>query len=142
MASLADLIVASDSDAQAIVASEYPLGKYPGVNIDGLNPLHLAALHALTKGAEFDQVLRDYQPIAEASASGPWLIKVHADLIAELANVPPQDLGELAARWARMDQVSGEGWTEEIAEGYLARLIHFSQTASFEGKELFLCAYS
>jgi len=34
MGSLADLIVATSSDAEAIVASEYPLGSFKGVNVD------------------------------------------------------------------------------------------------------------
>lgn len=141
MGSLADLIVASASDAQAVVASEYPLGAYTGVNVDGLNPLQLAALHSLLAGKDFSQVLGDYQPVAEASARGPWLIKFPADLIATLSNIAPQNQASLAAEWVSTDQLSEEGWSVEDAENFLARLVHFAHIAAFEQKALFLCAY-
>jgi hypothetical protein len=141
MSSLADLIVANNSDAESVVTSEYPLGEYSGVNVDGLNPVHLAVLHAFTSGIEFNQVLKEYRPVAEASANGPWLIKVPADLIANLVNIAPQDQPSVAAQWVQVDKVRREGWTEQIAEAFLARLTHYAQIASFEGKALFLCAY-
>lgn len=141
MSTLADLIVAADSDAQAIVASEYPLGDFSGVNVDGLDPLHIAALHSLLEGANIEQVLTSYQPVAEGSPSGPWLVKLPAELIDKLTTIAPQDQPEAAANWAGTAQVAAHGWSQQHAEAYLAQLIHFARTASFEKQALFLCAY-
>ena len=141
MGLLADLIVASASDAQAIVASEYPLGEYTGSNVDGLDPLQLAALHSLLAGKDFGRVLGDYKPVAEASARGPWLIKFPAELIATLASIAPHNQASIAAEWVSTDQLSDAGWSVEDAETFLARLVHLAHIAAFEQKVLFLCAY-
>jgi hypothetical protein len=141
MSSLADLIVAAMSDAEAIVASDYPLGSYEGVNVDGLDPLQVAALHSLIVNKEFDGLLGDYQPVAQGSPEGPWLIRFPADLIAALANVHPENQASTAEQWAATEQLQQAGWTAQDAEKYLAQLVRLGQVASFENRDLFLCAY-
>lgn len=138
MGSLADLIIASSSDVPSIMASEYPLGSFTGINADGLDPLNLAALHSLFTAEEFQSLLERYKPIAEASSSGPWLIKFPAELIQSLADLAPQDHAAMAAKWASTDPVVDEGWSEQDAEQFLGRLGHYAQTAAFEGKDLYL----
>lgn len=142
MGSLADLIIALSSDAPAIVASEYPLGTFKGTNVDGLDPLKLVALHSLFTTKDVSDLLEHYQPIAEVSTSGPWLIKFPDELIAFLAELAPQDFASTAAKWAATDPLRGEGWSEQDAEQFLGRVIHFSQTAAFEGKDVFLWIYN
>jgi len=142
MGSNADLIIALSSDAPAIVASEYPLGTFKGINIDGLDPLKLAALHSLLTADDFSDLLEHYQPVAEASASGPWLIKFPDELITLLADLAPQDHASITAQWASTDQVQGEGWSEQDTEQFFARIVHFSQTAAYEGKDVFLWIYN
>jgi hypothetical protein len=98
MGSAADLLLAAPSDAQAIVASDYPLGTFKGVNIDGLDPLKLAALHSLFVSKTLAEVLRDYKPIAQASPKGPWLIRLPGELITSLGNIAPPDQASVAAK--------------------------------------------
>ena len=141
MSSLADLIVATSSDAEAIVASDYPLGTFEGVNVDGLDPLQIAALHASLTGKEFGELLGEYEPFAQGSPSGPWLIGFPAELIASLAIIAPQNQVSIAEQWASTEQLQAGGWSGPDAEVYLARLVHFAQIASFEEKVIFLCAY-
>ena len=141
MGSLADLLLALSSDVPSIVASEYPLGTFKGINIDGIDPLKLAALHSLLTAKDFNDLLEHYRPVAEASASGPWLIKFPDELITLLANIAPQDYVSTAAKWASTDQVQEEGWSEQDAEQFFARIAHFAQTAAFEGKDVFLWIY-
>jgi hypothetical protein len=142
MESLADLILATLDDIKAIVDSDYPLGTYPGVNTDGLNPLHIVSLHEVMTDKDFGQLSGDYKPVAVGSTGGPWLIKIPAELIETLANIAPHDMAAMAALWASTDRIQEAGWSLQDAEHYFAQLVHFSQTALFEGKELFLCAYS
>ncbi|MFQ5944015.1 MAG: hypothetical protein ACE5JF_10720 [Anaerolineales bacterium] len=141
MGSLADLIVAPFSDAEAIVTSEYPLGTFSGVNVDGLDPIQIAALHSLLIDKEYGELLGEYEPVAEGSPNGPWLIRFPAELIAALANIAPQNQASIAAQWASADQLQEVGWSAQDAEKFLARLVHFAQIASFEEQEIFLCAY-
>lgn len=142
MGSLADLILAESTDVSAIVASEYPLGTFTGTNVDGLDPLKLAALHSKFTYQGFSDLLKHYAPIAEASASGPWLIKLHGDLIQSLADLAPQDYTSMAVKWASTDQAQEDGWSELDAEKYLRQIVHFAQTAVFEGKDVYLWVYS
>jgi hypothetical protein len=142
MGSLADLIIALSNDVPTIVASEYPLGTFKGINVDGLDPLKLAALHSLFTAKKFSDLLEQYQPVAEASASGPWLIKFPDELTTFLADIAPQDHASTAAKWASTDQLQGEGWSEQDAEQFIARVAYFAQTAAFEGKDVYLWIYS
>lgn len=142
MGSLADLIIAQSGDIPAIVASDYPLGIFRGINVDGLDPLIIAALHSLFTDKDYSDLLEQYQPVAEASASGPWLIKFPDELTTFLADIPPQDHASTAAKWASTDQLQGVGWSVQDAEQFLARVAYFAQTAAFEGKDIYLWIYS
>jgi hypothetical protein len=142
MGSLADLIMGTSDDTQAIVRSEYPLGTFTGVNIDGLNPLHVAELHSILTDTDFNQIMDHYKPIAVGSKQGPWLVRFPRELLAAIANIAPHDLASVAAQWAATDRLQGEAWSDQDVENYLGQLLHFSQTATFEEKEVFLCVYS
>jgi hypothetical protein len=139
---LADLIVAALDEGPAVLASEYPLGTYQGVNVDGLDPLKVAVLHASLAGRELDQLVPDYRPMAEASPSGPWLVRLPAELIMVLANISPQDVPAAAATWIATEPLCQEGWSGEDAEKYLARVAHFARQAAYDKKELFLYVYN
>ena len=141
MGSAADLILAADHEGPAIVASDYALGSFRGINIDGLDPLKLAALHSVLTEKAFNGLLGEYQPIAEASPNGPWLVKFPGELVGLLANIPPEDHASVAAKWASSDQLQEEGWSAQVAEQFIARVVHFAQNAGFEGKEVFLLIY-
>lgn len=142
METLADIIVAALDEAPAVLASEYPLGTYHGVNVDGLDPLKVAALHSCLTEKAFDQVLEEYHPLAEASPTGPWLIRLPAELITALSGITPPDIPSAAAVWAATEQVRQEGWSGPEAEKYLARVAHFARQAAYDMKELFLFVYS
>ena len=142
MGSLADLILAESSDVPTIVASEYPLGTFTGTNVDGLDPLKLAALHSTFTNRVFSDILGHYAPIAEASTNGPWLIKLPGELIQSLAGLDPQDYTSTAVKRASTDQAQEEGWSEMDAEKFLGQVVHFAQFAVFEGKDVFLWVYS
>ena len=141
MGSLADLIVATSGDAEAIVASDYPLGDYQGVNVDGLDPLQIAALHAVLLSRDITDVISNYEPIAAGSDSGPWLVKIPDEMIEALGKIAPDNQASVGNQWAASDPLREAGWSEQDAVGFLARLVHFAQVVSFEDKELFLCAY-
>jgi hypothetical protein len=142
MDTLADLIVAGLDEGPAVLASEYPLNTYPGVNIDGLDPIKVAALHSRLAERDFEELLVEYNPMAEASPDGPWLVRLPAELIAALAGIAPQDIHDAAAAWVATEPLREEGWSEPQAEKYLARVSHFARQAAFEKKEVFLCVYN
>ena len=141
MSTAADLILAASDEAPAILASDYPLGTFKGSNVDGLDPLKLAALHSLFAQKPFEIVVREYQPAGQASPQGPWLVKIPVELVTSLSNIAPPDQAAVAARWASTDQLKEQGWSEEDADGFLGRLVPYAQTAAFQGKDLFLWIY-
>jgi hypothetical protein len=141
MNSAADLVMASTSEVDSIVASDYPLGMFSGVSLDGMDPLKLAALESLLCERPFDDVLGEYRPVAQASPKGPWLVRLPEDLIAYLVKIPPPDQAIVAARWAATTQVTEAGWSEQDADNYLGRLIPFAHKALYESKALFLWVY-
>ncbi len=141
MSTAADLILAAPTEASAILASDYPLGTFKGSNVDGLDPLKLAALHSLFTQKPFEVVVTEYQPSGQASPQGPWLVKIPVELVTALSNISPPDQAALASKWASTGQLKDQGWSEQDADGFLGRLIPYAQTAAFEGKALFLWIY-
>jgi hypothetical protein len=141
MASLADLLVASPDDVPNILASEYPLGTYKGTNVDGLGPLNLAVLQTIFTAEDTNQVLEKYQPIAEASQEGPWLIKLPAELIECLASLAPEDHAAMAVQWASTEPMQAEGLHEQTAQQLIGQVAYYAQNASFEGLDLYLWMY-
>ena len=141
MSELADLIVANSTEAESIVASDYPLGTYEGINVDGLDPLQVAALHSQLVNQNLSGLLGAYEPVAQGSPSGPWLICFPTDFVAALALISPDNQDAIAEQWASSDQLQAAGWTAQDAEAFVARLVRLAQVASFEKKEVFLCAY-
>jgi hypothetical protein len=142
MAVLADLLVAEAGDIPSIVASDYPLGEYRGINVDGLDPLTLAALQADLFDEAFEPTVKKYLPVGEASPNGPWLIQFPAPMVTRLAEYSPPDYPPLVKRWLATDQVELSGWTQEQAERFVGQLVYLAQNAAFEGKELFLWVYN
>jgi len=142
MESLADLLMATSEDIPAIIGSEYPLGSYRGVNIDGLDPLMLVSLHASFAGGDFEPLVKLYHPVAQASETGPWLIQLPAPLTEFLASLQPPDYPQAARAWAQSDQARGGGFEPQVGEKYLGQMAYLAQTAVFDGKQLFLWVYS
>ena len=141
MSTAADLILAASGDASAILASDYPLGTFKGVNVDGLDPLKLAALHSLLVRKTFEDALRAYPPLGQASPEGPWLVRLPDELIAALNHIAPPDQASVAEQWASSEQAKEGRWSQQGADGFLGRLVPFAATAAFEGKALFLWIY-
>ena len=142
MASMADLVLAKSDAADEILSSEYPLNHFRGVNIDGLDPLMLSALHAQVTGSDLESAIELYRPIKQAADTGPWLVQVSPDLIEALGHIPPEDIPQASAKWADTPTMQQAGWSTQDAEQYLGQVHHFSQTAAFEQIELFLVVYS
>lgn len=141
MTSAADLLLATADDVQTIVASDYPLGTFKGVSVDGLDPLKLAALHSLFISRSVQDLLQDYRPVAQASPQGPWLVRLPPELITLLGKIAPPDQTSVATRWASTEPAREEGWSPDDADQLLSRLVPFAQTAAFEEKDLFLWIY-
>jgi hypothetical protein len=141
MGSLADLILATHSDVPDIVASDYPLGTFKGTNVDGLDPLMLAALHALLLERPVEEFADQYQPIAEASPEGPWLVKIPSELLEHLSRIAPHDHEVYAEKWAGTSQLLADGWRTEEVEILLEPLILYAQSMSGSDKDLFLWTY-
>lgn len=141
MGSLADLILATPADVPDIVASDYPLGTFKGTNVDGLDPLMLLALHTLLTETPIEVLVDLYQPIAEASDEGPWLVKIPSDLLGILSNIAPHDIEMTAVKWAQTEPLRESGWSMEDMEIFLEPLILHAQSIAGSGKEIFLWTY-
>ena len=139
---LADLLMASSEDAPAIIASDYPLGSYRGVNIDGLDPLMLVALHVSCTGKEFEQLAEQYLPVAQASENGPWLVQFPAELTEYLASLQPPDYPAAAESWTAVNMPAGVELSNQAGEKFLGQMGYLAQTAVFDKKVLFLYVYS
>jgi hypothetical protein len=139
---LADLILADSDDVADIVASEYPLGTFKGINVDGLDPPKVAALHALLSGKNYEELLSQYRPIARASPNGPWLVQLPRELIERMAGLAPHEHVPTALEWLRTDPLIGANWSEHDAGSMVSQVGYLAQTAKFEEKEIFLWVYS
>jgi hypothetical protein len=141
MGSLADLLLATPDDIPNIVSSDYPLGSFKGTNLDGLDPLMLLALHSMLTQTQIEELVALYDPVAQASEEGPWLIRIPPGLLMLLADIAPHEIDPMAERWVQTEQLRGSGWTQEDMYIFLEALILYAQLISGGEKQLFLWTY-
>lgn len=141
MGSLADLLLAAPEDIPEIVGSDYPLGSFKGTNVDGLDPLMLLALHSMLAQVPIEELVKSYEPVAQASEEGPWLIRIPPSLLAILKDIAPHELEAVAAKWVQTHQLRSSGWTQDDMLVFLEPLVLYAQSIAGSDKELFLWTY-
>lgn len=136
---LSALLVADEREARSVAAAPAPLGRWPGLDAQGLDQVKLALLWALLAGEPFrDELVLEFAPLEEVSADGPWVFRVPPALVAALADLEAPRAAELAARWAACEELELDGWEPAAAGAMLDQLRGVARAAGAAGKPLLM----
>lgn len=139
MGLLTDFVIADDTDAEAICASNDHLNQWPSLEAKGVDNIKLAALWAaLTTDADVESLEGDAFLIHMADKQGPWVFRLPDDLVEHLAALSPETITDVAARWSEHEELQYDGWTPDVAASFLGVLTLHAQRAVTENKPLLL----
>ena len=144
MGVIAQAVIASPSDAQAVLNSDQPINSWDGFAYKGLDRVGLITLWALVETDDpdnrFDYRLDAVRVITDADR-GRWVDIIPPEMLAALAKVAALDAAEfdrLGLSWWRTDEF--EGWDEAEVLDLLRLLGDLAESAQIESKTLLLWA--
>jgi hypothetical protein len=138
-----DVVMGDLRDAQGIADSATPTTHWPGFTFHGFHNVKLCSLLSLLKtgraDADFERYLDLVDVVSAPTEDGPLVFAVRPAQTAELAVVAAFEEAEfesLTASWAATEEFAG--WTRDDVRELLRALTDLAETASLEGKSLFL----
>jgi hypothetical protein len=139
MGVLTDLIIAEESEAEAVAAMKGPLQRWPGIDAKGVDHIKLGKLLSIVTNTPYqNSFVGEFVQIAEASDDGPWVFRVPPRLVAPLAAMAGDDIGPVSAQWAATEEFALSGWDEASVAQMLASICGLSKQAAAEGKSLLM----
>ena len=97
MGVLSDLVVIPEQELSKLLAADVPSEQFDGVDLSGVMPETLAALHEVVLGVA--PAVEAYEPIASAGEEGPWISRIADPLVAALAQLDTAAVTRAAAAW-------------------------------------------
>jgi hypothetical protein len=137
MGVLTDLVMADEQEANRIAESHYPLGEYPGIDIKGIDSVKLNVLHGILTSKTFEELLPQYDPIAEASEEGPWVFLLPHELVELLSLLDDVEVKEVAMKWGGTEEFQLAGWDQPAVIEVLKAIADLARRSVSEKKHLF-----
>jgi len=135
MGILTDLILATEEELAGLDPDVLPIEVLPGLDIKGTGLVELATLHSIITGTDFDPAMEAFPAVSdEESEDGPWIFRCPPDLITGLAAADADELAEVAAEWARTEEIQEAQWEAAQVHQRLVDMQAFARTAVASGK--------
>jgi hypothetical protein len=134
---LSDIVVADESQAEAILSMSVPSQELPGADVKGIDTIKLATLESILTGQPYEQV-ESHDPVAGDSDGGPWVFAVRPSLVSALATASDTQLSAAATEWSATEEFQLDAWPLDAVRSVLAELTRVSKLATNERKRVFL----
>ena len=138
-----DVVIADQSESQDIAISDSPAATWDGFTFSGFQNVHLCTLLSLLKAgspsAEFDHYLKVVELITSRSQESPVVFAVRPAEVSELAStasLEEEEFESLAQSWGATEEF--DGWASDDVRELLRELGDLAESASLEGKCIFL----
>jgi len=138
MGILSDLVIANEEDVNAILSAPVPSQSFDGLDIKGIDTVKLAMLHGILTDRTLEDLLPEYDPIAEASENGPWVFRLPKDLVEKLAQMSEQDRNLVSNKWAEIEEFALDGWELANVQNTLEAICNTAVSAESTGRGLYL----
>ena len=119
---ISTLTLAPVTQAQDVAVKGVPPGSM-AVDIGGLDSAAFMSLHARALGIDWEPLLPSYDPIASASANGPWVFAIPEELRSHLARLDEQSTRDLAILWADCEELQDDGVSLDEAHEILLGVV-------------------
>jgi hypothetical protein len=138
MSALCDLVVATDDDVRAILSAPVPSQVFDGIDIKGIGPVKLVMLHTMLSGRTFEKLLSEYDPVAQTSEEGPWVLRLPNDLVQPLAQMSKEDRVLTDSHWAETEEFVLDSWDPAEVQRTLSAIYETEGLAKSSGHGLYL----
>lgn len=139
MGVLTDLVVADESEAEAMAGSGSPLERWPGIDAKGIDHVKLGMLLSIMAGEPYrDSLVGEFAQLAEASEDGPWVFQVPPRLVSSLSKIEDHELGRLSEQWSAVEEFAYSGYDLATVAEVMTSLRELSKLALSEGKSLLM----
>jgi hypothetical protein len=119
---ISTLTLAPITQAQDIAANGVAAGSM-SVDTGGLDSAAFMSLHAQALRIDWEPLLPLYDPVASASANGPWVFVIPEQLRSHLARLDEQSARDLATLWAECQELQDDGVSREEAHEILLGVV-------------------
>lgn len=139
MGVLTDLVLADESEAEAICKSMGPLQSWPGIDAKGIDHIKLGMLLSILTGEPYrDSFIDECVLLAEEPEDGPWVYRVPEQLVGLLADLDGDRLTQTATAWSKIEEFVLDGWSPPEVGSVLAELHRIAREARAQGKSLLM----
>ena len=106
MGVLTDLVIADQSEAEAVARSSAPWGQWRWVDAKGHNEFTLGALLCILRGESYlEAVSEEFPLLAQASEGGPWVFAVPETLLGALERLDDGRIPGAVSEWLRTEEM-------------------------------------
>ena len=138
MGVLTDIIVAHESEAEAVVVAHVPCEEWAGFDAKGIDQLKLEALLELIAPTSPSSEKADFRLLAQADDEGPWVERLPLLLQQRLSTLSATELTEIARKWSETEPFREENWDTATVTEVLTQLRECAVKAVFESKVLLM----
>lgn len=104
---LTDLILATSDEAEEIATSDYPLGKWKGIDTKGIDVVPYSILYCLLFNQEWQsEVLDKFPLVSQETNEGPWVSIFPDEMTQTLANLGENESRKIASSWAEIEEMT------------------------------------
>jgi hypothetical protein len=138
MAILTNIVVADESEIEAIGESLHPVEEWSGFEVRDVDTARITTLHCLLTGELFDDAVIQYEPLYVSPVEGAMVLRLADEVLERLIELDEEMLVQVATELTATEDFETAGWTEEEVTVMLAELCELAQRADAEGQALFV----
>jgi hypothetical protein len=135
---LSKIVVASTRQGAALAAGSFASDSVNSIDTGGLDSAAFMSLHMLALGNTLDELLPEYDPIAQGSDQGPWVFSLPIELQSHLSSLDSISVEQLAESWATSDELCDDEVETEKAVSILSEVANLARSAQSSGTGLLL----
>ena len=137
MASTTHIILAEESDADAVAASDEPIEEWSGIEADDVTAQTLAALMSmLVGGGDAAALAGEFDVLAVGLDEGVAVVRMPEELVKALAELDPDRQEGVAERWRAAPSFPKDGYDPDDALQLLEDLADLAEQALEVGEEV------
>ena len=139
MGVLTDLIIADESQAEAVCKTIVPSETWPGIDAKGIDQVILGMLLSIITNQPYQNSMVDeFDLLYEGSDDGPWVYRIPDRLVVPLAELAGEAFEGTAQKWSQIDEFAPDRWQLQDVSTVLREICDLARQAREQKKALLM----
>lgn len=139
MGVLTNLVIADESEAQAVGKANVPSLQWPGLDAKGIDQVKLSKLICILTGEEWNvELIDEFAQLHEESSEGPWVFMVSPRLIQLLVDLDESAIQLIGQQWAETEEFELDQWEPDTVLSTLRDIRKLACAAHNEKKSVLM----